>query len=478
MTSHVMARLWGLPWSIQREALETILDIASRMPVDETSLDAWKSRMAPRPGALEARPLAPLAGSERAKTRDGVAVLRVSGPIFRYANLMTDFSGATSLASLSADLQLAADDSKIRAILLDIDSPGGEVTGMAEAAGMIRAVAERKPVVAYTEGLAASAAYQIAASAQEIVVAPTAMLGSLGVVVGMTDRRDAEAKSGVRRYEIVSSQTPGKRPDVATEGGRAQIQALADRLADEFLSDVAAARGMTVAALLEATGGGGMLIGVDAVANGIADRIGTFEETLSRLASGGAPVGRRRRTVAASSLQTAIVATTAEDTVTMTATPEQPAATVKPVAAPAPIAAPVAPAAQAPVQIDPVLAERSRAAGIQAAALPEFQALATLALQEGWSVEVFTRAQDASTQAVTAATTAVRAQAFQSSMPAPLPHGGVEQSAMTPEERAEADWTQKPELRAEFGNKDAFLAFRRAEAAGKVRVLSQRRQAS
>lgn len=476
MTGRILSRLWGLPWTIQPEALETILDIAAGKPVEETSRDAWKSHMAARPAALEGRPMAPLAGSERARTRDGVAVVRVSGPIFRYANLMTDHSGATSLASVSADLQLAADDTRIRAILLEIDSPGGEVTGMAEAAGMIRAIAERKPVVAYTEGLAASAAYQIAASAQEIVVAPTAMLGSLGVVVGMTDRRDADAKSGLRRYEIVSSQTPGKRPDVATEGGRAQFQALADRLADEFLADVAASRGMAVADLLAATNGGGMLIGVDAVAAGIADRIGTFEETLSRLASGGAPVGRRRRPVAALPPATAISATT-QDITTMTQANDQPAATAEQAATPAPAVPSVAATEQPPVALDAVQQERARAAGIQAAARPEFHALATLALQEGWSVDAFTRAQDASAQAVTAATTAVRAQAFQASMPAAVPHGDIDPSTMTAEQRADADWAQKPELRAEFGDKAAFLAFRRAEAAGKVRVLATRRQA-
>lgn len=72
-----------------------------------------------------------------ASIRDGVAVLKVSGPLFRYANLMTRICGATSYELLARDFNKALQHPEVKAILLDIDSPGGEVNGCSELADMI-----------------------------------------------------------------------------------------------------------------------------------------------------------------------------------------------------------------------------------------------------------------------------------------------------------------------------------------------------
>jgi len=472
MSSRVLARIAGTPWAIQAEALETILDIASRAPVDEASLNEWKGRMAPSRDALDARPSAPMAGAARARIRDGVAVVPVSGPIFRYANMMTDFSGATSLATFASDLTLAADDSKVKAILLEIDSPGGEVTGMAEAAALVRAVSERKPVVAYTEGMAASAAYQIAAAAREIVVAPTAMLGSLGVVLGTTDRRAADAKSGVRRYEIVSSQTPGKRPDVATDDGRARYQAIADRLADEYLSDVAASRGMSVAGLLEATNGGDMVIGVDAVAAGVADRVGTFEDTIARLASGNVPGRRARGLIPQSNPAPSAVAELTEKVMSMAESTPDPIVETPQAEVPGPLAT-----SPTIVVADAGQTERARALAIISAAGPDAHALAVTAIETGMSLEQFQKIKASNAADVERAAARGRVEAFRGSLPAPVAAGETPEAVpLDPEEKAKADWAGSPSLRAEFGdNQAAFLSFRKAERSGKVRILARAR---
>jgi ClpP class serine protease len=283
MTLHLLSRLSGTPWAIEPDALRVVLDIAARAPVDQESLQRWKGSKEPTRDALSHRPTSPFPGATRAGLRQNVAILPISGPIFRYANMMTDHSGATSLATFAADLRLAADNPNVAAILLEIDSPGGEVTGIADAAALIRSIARHKPVTAYAEGMMVSAAYQLGAAAREIVVAPTAILGGLGIVMTVTDRDGADALSGIRRFDFVSSQTPGKRPNPATDQGRSAHQALADRLADEFLTDVALSRGTTIAGLLQATDGGGQVIGRDAVARGLADRIGSFEDTIASL---------------------------------------------------------------------------------------------------------------------------------------------------------------------------------------------------
>lgn len=135
-----------------------------------------------------------------------------------------------------------------------------------------------------------------------------------------------------------------------------------------------------------------------------------------------------------------------------------------------PVAPPVAPAAP----IDAVAAERARCAGIQAAALPGFGALATLAVSKGWPVEDFTAAQTASATAVEAARTEAAGTAFRDSLPAPIAGGGgADPQPQDVESKAKAEWAASAEIRAEFGTEGALVAFRRAEAAGKVRSIKR-----
>src|SRR5688572_8964880 len=102
----------SLPWAIEREWLQIILQIAARQPVS--------------PDAVPAQNGLRLDRTRRATFRDGVGVIPVFRAIFRRANLLTEISGATSIELLAQDLNLAVQDPSVRAVLLDIDSPGGE----------------------------------------------------------------------------------------------------------------------------------------------------------------------------------------------------------------------------------------------------------------------------------------------------------------------------------------------------------------
>src|SRR5690606_24272723 len=81
---------------------------------------------------------------------------------------------------------------------LDISSPGGEAAGMSGVAELIRAVRQTKPVLAFVNDVAASAAYGIASATDEIVVSPTSILGSIGVVMIHADRSGELAAQGIR----------------------------------------------------------------------------------------------------------------------------------------------------------------------------------------------------------------------------------------------------------------------------------------
>ncbi len=260
-------RVWNRaadePWAITSSALTTILDIAAR-------------QNAP-PEAVAAKLGRELQNSYRLEMRDGIAVLPVVGPLFRYANLFTQVSGASSYELLAKDFTQAVENPDVKAIVLNIDSPGGEVNGCAEFADMIHEARGVKPIIAYASGDAASGAYWIAAAADEIVVSKTSALGSIGVVGVYRGNKGEDA------VEVVSSQSPYKRLDPDTDDGRARLQKRIDAMADVFVDAVAKYRGVASSHVQNHYGSGDVFIGDDAVKQGLAERIGSFEKLLFEL---------------------------------------------------------------------------------------------------------------------------------------------------------------------------------------------------
>jgi signal peptide peptidase SppA len=274
-------------WAIQTEidedgtvrapALKNILEIALR--AKEPDFEAVAQKMADRQdqdGVME--------------MRGSVAVINVAGPIFRYANLFTWISGATSVQELATAFRAAVDDPTVSGIVLNVDSPGGEVAGIGELATAIYEARGTKPIVAYADDLTASAAYWLASAADKIVASDTAELGSIGVVATVVDRGPRE---GVKTYQFVSSQSPNKRPSLETDAGRATIQQRIDDLAAVFVAAIARNRGVSEDKVLSEFGQGGVMIASKAIAAGMADSTGSFEGVIAELAavSGGKPAG-------------------------------------------------------------------------------------------------------------------------------------------------------------------------------------------
>src|SRR5690606_36269923 len=158
---------------------------------------------------------------------------------------------------LATDIQAALDNPYVKAIVLDFDTPGGVATSINELADQIAAGRSRKPIKAYVGGAAASAGYWLASASDEIIVSETALLGSIGVVMSCADTKERDAKAGVRQVESVSSQSPDKRVDPASDEGRAKVQAMVDDLASVFVAAVAKNRSVTADAVLADFGRGG-----------------------------------------------------------------------------------------------------------------------------------------------------------------------------------------------------------------------------
>ncbi len=127
-------RITGDPWAITETALHTILEVAARENEAPEAVAAKLGRQ--------------LQNSYNATERDGVAIIPVTGPLFRYANIFTAISGASSYELIARDFMSALENPQISSIILDIDSPGGEVNGVSELASMIFEARGTKPIIA------------------------------------------------------------------------------------------------------------------------------------------------------------------------------------------------------------------------------------------------------------------------------------------------------------------------------------------
>jgi ClpP class serine protease len=277
----VIAAIRATPWAILPEYLAAIEAIAARaMDADVLAALAEDGHAARLDGAREAVAAVgqPLAGSRGSTVRDGVAVVPMVGTIFPRASLIGASTGGTSLDALMHDVRVAQQSEQVERIVMLVDSPGGMVSSVGEAADILRA--STKPITAFVAGTGASLAYWLASQAREVVMDRSASVGSIGVVA-TTMRQEGPDQNGRRSYEVVSSGAPMKRPDVTTDEGRAAVQAEVDAIEDVFVADVAAGRGVSIERVREAFGRGAMVPAARAITVGMADRIGTLESVLA-----------------------------------------------------------------------------------------------------------------------------------------------------------------------------------------------------
>lgn len=353
------------PWLILPDSLDTLMSIADRQG---------------NPEALEARLGRPLDNTRSVTMRDGIAVIPVTGPIMRYANLFTRISGATSTQELATDFQAALDNPQVKGIILDVDSPGGEANGINELADMVFAARGKKPIKAYGGGTVASAAYWIASAADELVVDDTALVGSIGVVVEVVTRA---AREGEKRYTITSSNAPNKRPDMTTEEGRGKLKQSIDALAHVFVSKVARNLNVDAEAVPGMGDDGGVLVGAAAVESGLATRLGSLEGLIAEMSKATSNPGfsftnprkiSMTTVTTTAELQAALAAGTDPQTIQIAAAESVDVEAIKAAAATEASAA-------------AVTGERERIKGINALATAGFEAEITAAIDSGASVE-------------------------------------------------------------------------------------------
>jgi len=219
----------------------------------------------------------------------GVAVIPVQGTLVQRSSGLDAESGLTSYASIGAQIREAMADTQVRAVLMEIDSPGGEVAGLFDLADTIYQARNIKPVWAIANENAYSAAYAIASAAERLTLPRSAGVGSIGVVAMHMDQSAKDATQGYVYTPVFAGdrKIDGSEHFPLTAEAKSSLQSEVDRLYGLFVSTVARNRNID-ANVVRATEAG-WLNPQEAVASGFADGIATFAETLSELERRAAP---------------------------------------------------------------------------------------------------------------------------------------------------------------------------------------------
>jgi capsid assembly protease len=201
-----------------------------------------------------------------------ISVIPIHGVLTR-----DDPWAGTTYKSIADAAEKAASDPSIKSIVLDVDSPGGEVTGLPETASILAQVAKAKPVHAMVDGNAASAAYWLTSQANHITMSPSAEVGSVGVRMMHVDVSKALSDAGIKVTELSSGDFKTEWSPYAppTKAATADMQAKLVTAHNDFLAAVRSGRGMrTTPTITKARyGEGRMFSAQEAVGHGLADAV-------------------------------------------------------------------------------------------------------------------------------------------------------------------------------------------------------------
>lgn len=263
---HITGRVFDTPLLISRVKLDAILGV-----------------VIPR---IQGEPLSSGAYSFMRNyevTPNGIAIIPVFGTLVRRTVGLEVQSGLTSYSSIDDLLTQALQDSGVRAILLDIDSPGGEAGGVFDLADRIYAARQQKPIWAIADEDAFSAAYALAAACEKIYLSRTSGVGSIGVIAVHLDQSQAEEDAGLKYTAIYAGDRKNDMTphEPLSDPARQQLQDEVNRVYDLFTASISRMRGLDADAV-KATQAA-LYFGEQAITASLADALGTLNDALSDL---------------------------------------------------------------------------------------------------------------------------------------------------------------------------------------------------
>jgi signal peptide peptidase SppA len=224
-----------------------------------------------------------------------IAMISVRGVIVPRENALSNFFGEVGSEDIARRVRAAMSDRKVKAIVLDVDTPGGSAFGVAEAVEEIKASRGAKPIIAHADYVMASAGYHLATAADEIVASPSAEIGNVGVLALHRDISEALSGAGIK---ITAIEQPVGKSDgwpffPLSDSYREEVQASVDATYEVFAGHVADARGVDRGVI--ARDFVKMHVAKSAKEIGMIDKIRTMSETIGAYTqSAGAPVALRQ----------------------------------------------------------------------------------------------------------------------------------------------------------------------------------------
>lgn len=215
--------------------------------------------------------------------RDSVAVIPISGPLTKRRSFWSFLFGGSSYAEIARTVAFAAQDPEVSGIVLDIDSPGGTISGVEAAGDAIFAARQQKPLAAFANGTMASAAYWLGSAADTVIAEKTAAVGSIGVLMVHYDWSVALANEGIKISYLTAGRYKalGNPAEPLSREARDVFQAELDQVYGIFVDTVARNRNVSRDQVLADMADGRVFIGAKAVAAGLADTLGSLDTAIA-----------------------------------------------------------------------------------------------------------------------------------------------------------------------------------------------------
>jgi len=214
-------------------------------------------------------------------TTDKIAVIAMRGLI---SSSIPGNVSDSMVDDLRAALQQARDDSRVKAIVLEIDSPGGEVTASDEIYSAVVKTRARKPVVVYMDSLAASGGYYVSCGGKFLMANETTITGSIGVIIQTLNYEQLFNKIGLASVVFKSGKFKdmlnGARPITPEE--RELLQNFIMSTYDKFLGIVAKERNLPADLLRNSIADGRILSGKEALQNKLIDGLGELDDAFTK----------------------------------------------------------------------------------------------------------------------------------------------------------------------------------------------------
>jgi signal peptide peptidase SppA len=275
--SRIIGKITSTPWMITPDALKLMLDVFDAHLSGTITQEDLRLRLQDTERKDDSR----------VQRNGSVGVLSLQGPIFPKANLMTELSGATSIAQFRDEFRSLMADDSVDAILLDIDSPGGLSEQIDEMATEIREARDTKPIYAIANASANSAAFYLGSQATKMFATPSGQVGSIGTYMVHMDNSELKERIGVKETIIKAGRFKAAIIEPLTPDSREYLQDHISQVNADFIKAVALGRKVSQKEVTQNYGEGGIVTPKRAAEVGMIDGVMTYDAVLESMSEGG-----------------------------------------------------------------------------------------------------------------------------------------------------------------------------------------------